>query len=216
MFDSSRNTLMGTTNVFMKTRMSWNCAETLRASAGQTLVEFALMLPLFLLIILGVIEMSFALYNQNLLIKLSREGANLISRDTSLQDAATAMSSIATSPVDFSSARSRLIFSVIRQGTRGSNAGRPILYQRLAIGSLSAGSALATQGAGTFGGPPNYVAINPDDDANLRITNLPANVVLQSNGLIFLAEVYNSYTPISPFQNIAFRMPDRLYASAYF
>jgi hypothetical protein len=197
-------------------RINGDSAGYLAGSAGQTLVEFAIMLPFFLLIILGVIELSYALYNQHVLIKISREGSNLISRDTSLQDAATAMAAIATPPVNFAGAQSKLIFSVIRQGTQGINAGRPILYQRREIGYLFVPSSLTTQGACTFGGAPNYIAVNPDNDANLRITNLPSSVVLQNNTYMFLTEVYNSYTPISPFQNLAFRLPERLYASAWF
>jgi len=185
-------------------------------SSGQALVEFALMLPLLSLILLGIIEISFALYNQNTIVRLAREGSNLISRDTTLQDAATAMTSIATSPVDFTTNKSELIFSVIHQGTTGANAGKPILYQRLIIGSLSASSVLTTAGNGSYGGPPNYFAVNADNDVNLQITNLPPNVVLQNNGYIFLTEVYNSYTPISPFHNFGFQMPGNLYASAYF
>ncbi len=185
-------------------------------SSGQVLVEFALVLPLLLLILLGIIEISFALYNQDILVKLAREGSNLISRDTTLQDAASAMVSISSPPVDFNTSRSKLIFSVIYQGTTGGNAGKPILYQRLMIGNLNASSALTTRGTGSYGGPPNYVALNANNDVNLQIINLPPNVILQDNGYIFLTEVYSGYTPIGPFQNLGFQLPSNLYASAYF
>lgn len=186
------------------------------ASSGQILAEFAMMLPLFLLLLLGIIEISFLLYNQNVVIKLAREGSNLISRDATLQEASNAMASISSFPMDFSSNRSRLIFSVIHQGTTGINAGKPILYQRFTIGGLSASSALVTQGTGSYGGPPDYIAINADNDANLQITNLPANVILQDNGFFYLTEVFSSYVPISPFQNFGFKVPEILGASAYF
>ena len=194
----------------LRRRTSWKSAE------GQSLVEFALSLPLLLLLVLGIIEVSFALYDQHILTKLSREGSNLISRDTTLQDAANAMNLIASNPVNFSTGNSRLIFSVIRQGISGSNAGRPILYQRHQIGSLSVSSILATRGAGTFGGAPNYLAINADNDTNLQIINLPANITLPNNGFIFLTEVHNQHNLITPFENFGFRLPTTLSASAYF
>ena len=46
--------------------------------------------------------------------KLTREGSNLISRDSSLQDATTAMASMSTRPVNFNNGSSKLIFSVIK------------------------------------------------------------------------------------------------------
>ena len=61
------------------------------AASGQSLVEFAIILPLVLLIVLGVVEVGYALLDQHVVTKLTREGSNLISRDTTLQDAATAM-----------------------------------------------------------------------------------------------------------------------------
>ena len=59
----------------------------LHDTRGQTLLEFALCLPLVLVLALGVIEVSYALLDQHVVTKLSREGANLISRDSSLLDA---------------------------------------------------------------------------------------------------------------------------------
>ena len=87
----------------------------LSAADGQGLIEFAMVLPIFLLLVLGVIEVSYALLNQHVVTKLTREGSNLISRDTTLQDAATAMRHMTTRPVDFSGSNSRMILSVIRR-----------------------------------------------------------------------------------------------------
>jgi hypothetical protein len=183
---------------------------------GQSLVEFAMTLPLLLLLVLGIIEVSYALYDQHIIAKLSREGSNLISRDVTLLDAATAMTSMASPPVNFTGANSRLIFSVIRQGTSGGNAGQPVLYQTYQIGGLGAPSILTTRGTGSFGGAPTYLANNPDNDTNLQITNLPANITLPANGMIFLTEVYSRHNLITPFENFGFRLPTTLSATAYF
>ena len=47
---------------------------------------------------LGVVEVGYALLDQHVVTKLTREGSNLISRDVTLQDAATAMQSMTTRP----------------------------------------------------------------------------------------------------------------------
>ena len=114
---------------------------------GQSLLEFAMMLPL------RRRDdprrgraVSYALLDQHVVTKLTREGSNLISRDTTLQDAATALGSMASRPVDFSGGNSRVIFSVIRHidTTGTTNFDKPVLFQRYQYGGLSASSMLST------------------------------------------------------------------------
>src|SRR5690606_27942975 len=97
--------------------------------------------------------------------KLTREGSNLISRDTDLVDAGTALRTMASGPVDFTNG-STVIFSVLKRGaTTGTpNYNRLILYQRYTVGTLAATSSIATSGGGSFGGPPNFEAANSDHD----------------------------------------------------
>ena len=61
------------------------------SSAGQSIVEFALVLPFLVVLVLGLTELGYALLDSHIVTKLTRESSNLISRDSSLQDAATAM-----------------------------------------------------------------------------------------------------------------------------
>jgi len=42
--------------------------------AGQSMVEFAIILPLLLVVVLGIVEVSYALMDQHLVTKLTREG----------------------------------------------------------------------------------------------------------------------------------------------
>lgn len=188
-----------------------------RNISGQSLVEFTLTLPLLLLLVLGIIELSYALYDQHVIVKLAREGSNLISRQTTLYDAATAMTTMATTPVSFSGSNSLLIFSVIHMSTTGNNSGKPVLFQRYSIGNSSlASSILTTKGTGTFGSSPDYYASNPDSDTNLQITNLSSNVVMSSDGYLYLTEVYSKHSLITPFQNFGITLPSVLGAQAYF
>jgi Flp pilus assembly protein TadG len=177
-----------------------------------------MIMPIFLLLALGVVEVGYAMLDQHVVTKLTREGSNLISRDTTLQDAATAMVSMATRPVDFSGTNSRLILSVIKRGgTTGTpNYNKDILYQRHQIGALSKPSRLATKGAVTFGTAPDYTAANADSNTNLQITNLPPSVVLAPGGMLYVTEVYTTHSPITPLGGFGLTLPDTLYSIAYF
>lgn len=190
----------------------------LQADGGQGLIEFAMVLPIFLLLVLGVIEVSYALLNQHVVTKLTREGSNLISRDTTLQDAATAMRHMTTRPVDFSGNNSRMILSVIRRGatTGTANYNKDILYQRYQIGGLSSASRLATRGSAAFGGAPDYTAYNADTNTSLQITNLPSTITLAPGGMLYVTEVYTRHSSITPLHGFGLTMPETLYSIAYF
>jgi hypothetical protein len=190
----------------------------LSCDAGQGLIEFAMVTPIFLLLALGVIELGYAMLDQHIVTKLSREGSNLISRDSTLQDAATAMQSMATRPVDFSGTTSRLILSVIKRGgTTGTpNYNKDILYQRHQIGGLPNASQLMTRGAVSFGSAPDYTAPNSDTNTNLQITNLPPTVSLAPGGMVYVTEVYTKHSSITPLEGFGLALPETLYSIAYF
>jgi hypothetical protein len=188
----------------------------LSSSSGQSVVEFALVLPLVMVVLLGVIELSYALLDEHVVTKLTREGSNLISRDTSLQDAATAMRSMSTRPVNFDTS-SKVIFSVVRRvaTTGASNFDKDILYQRYEYGALPATSQLTTRGTGSFGPAPDYQAANSDNDTSLQLTNLPSNLLI-TGGMLYVTEIYTTHTLITPFDRFGISVPSTLYSIAYF
>jgi hypothetical protein len=183
---------------------------------GQGLIEFAIVMPLILILVLGVVEVGYALLDQHVVTKLTREGSNLISRNTSLGDAASAMRAMSTRPVDFT-ASSRVIFSVVKKGatTGTGNYNKDILYQRYEFGPLAATSTLATRGAGSFGSGPEFQANNSDTDTSLQITNLPANLVAPG-GMLYITEIYTTHDLITPFDRFGINIPRTLYSIAYF
>ncbi len=189
----------------------------LSSSSGQSIVEMALVLPLALVMVLGVIEVGYALLDQHVITKLTREGSNLISRDVTLLDAGAAMQTMVTRPVDFTNG-SRLIFSVLKKvSTTGSvNFDQIILYQRYEVGTLAATSTLQTAGIGAFGSAPEFTAINSDNDTRLRITNLPANLDIVRGGLLYVTEVYTQHPLITPLDRFGITVPATLHSIAYF
>jgi hypothetical protein len=190
----------------------------LRSARGQSLVEFALILPLVLVLSLGVTEMGYALLDQHIVTKLTREGSNLISRDTSLQDAVTALNGMSSRPVNFAGS-SKVIFSVLKNvGTVGAaNYNQVILYQRHEYGSVSfsAPSALSASG-GSFGGAPDYEAANSDNDTSLRVAGLPNAVAVPLGGMLYVTEIYSSHTLLTPLDQFGIALPTTLYSIAYF
>jgi Flp pilus assembly protein TadG len=190
---------------------------TARRERGQSVVEFAIILPLLVIVVLGVVEVSYGLLDQHVVTKLTREGSNLISRDTSLQDAANVMAAMQSAPVDFST-KSTVIFSVIRKGTTTgtTNYGQAILYQRYQYGALAATSILQTRGSGSFGTAPDYQATNADTDANLQIATLPNGLTLGTASMVYVTEIYTKHDLITPFDKFGVTVPNVLYSIAYF
>jgi len=190
--------------------------QRIRDARGTALVEFSLVVPLVLVLVLGVVEVSYALLDQHVVTKLTREGSNLISRNTSLLDAATALRNMSSRPVDFT-ASARVILSVFKnvRTTGAANFGKDVLYQRYEYGALSASSQLLTRGAGAFGAGPDFVAVNSDNDVSLQVTNLPPGV-LAPGGLLYVTEIYSRHPLITPFDRFGVSVPGTLYSIAYF
>jgi Flp pilus assembly protein TadG len=186
----------------------------LRSSQGQSIVEFAISLPILLLLSLGVVETSNALMSQHVITKIAREGSNMISRETKMVDAANALQTMSSNPGSFS-ATTKVIFSVLMRSQSGSNSGHLVLYQRYQFGNGSLpGSRL--NGTGTFNPANDYTANNPNSDAGLRVTNAPAGIAAEPGGMIYVTEVYTTYTTITPVRNLGVPIPTVLYSIAYF
>ena len=189
----------------------------IRSARGQTMIEMAMILPFIVILVLGMIELSYALFDQHVATKLTREGSNLISRNTSLQDAATVMRNMSTAPINFASGNSKVIFSVIKRGaTVGStNYDKDVLYQRLSYGSFPGASRVTTRGSGAFGPAPDYQALNSDSDGNLQVSGIPPNMIT-IGGLLYVTEIYTRHTLITPFDRFGINVPNSLYSIAYF
>lgn len=186
-----------------------------RGETGQSLVEFAIALPFLVLVVLGVVELSYALLDFHVTTSFSREGSNLISRNTSLQDAVTAMRLMTVRPINLEDGSSKIIFSVVRRiNTAGAaNYNRDILYQRTEYGTLPASSELSG-GGGAFGPAPDFQALDPDNDGGLRVGGLPVTLALGDT--LYVTEVYTTHTPLTPLDAFGVRVPNRLYSIAYF
>jgi Flp pilus assembly protein TadG len=192
---------------------------SLRDESGQSMIEMAMIMPLIVTLALGVIELSYALLDQHVVTKMTREGSNLISRDSSPAFAAQALQSMRTGNVDFATA-TKVIFTVVkRPATTGApNYDTNIVYQRYTYGaSVGSGSAI-TCGActGNLGSAPDYTAPNSDNNTALRVTGgVPANSI-STGGMLYITEIYSSHPLITPFDRFGISVPTSLYSIAYF
>jgi hypothetical protein len=185
---------------------------------GQSIVEMAMVLPLFVVIVLGVVELGYALLDQHVTTRMTREGSNLISRDTTLQDAVQALRGMSSRPLNFDDGTSKVIFSVLKRGetTGSANYDRIILYQRHQFGTCPGASKLATAGSGSFTGAPNYEAVNSDNNTGLRVTNVAPDLIGTRGGLIYVTEIYTRHPLITPLDRFGINVPQTLYSIAYF
>jgi Flp pilus assembly protein TadG len=189
-------------------------------ASGQSMIEMAMILPLIVTLVLGLIELSYALLDQHVVTKLSREGANMISRDAEFVDAYNALQSMSTRPIDFSS-RTKVIFTVIKNPstTGATNRGVPVIYQRYTNGAGGVGGAslitCSSCSAANFPSP-TYTANDADTNSALRVTGgLPANSV-SLGGFVYVTEIYTSHPLITPFDRFGITVPNTLYSIAYF
>ena len=185
---------------------------------GQSLIEFAIILPILMLIVLGVVEVGMVLLDEHVVTRLSREGSNLISRDTSLETAAEVMASMSARPVDFANG-SKVIFTVLKRGatTGTANYDRLVMYQRAEFGNFSGTGLSRVQSAGgAIGGPPDYKAVDSDSDAGLRVTGVPANLVTVPGGMVYITEIFTRRPRITPLDRFGVAVPETLYSIAYF
>jgi hypothetical protein len=189
-----------------------------RFATGQTLAELGIMMPFLCLLLFGVIEFGWVLFQSNAIRGYAREASNLISRNRSLEDAEKAIvaASNAGGPVKIGAdeSDSRMILSVVTLGTSGANQNEAIVVQRHSIGNLTANSVLGEQSQGAYGPPPGYDA-ESRNNPSIRVSGpLPNGYVLTPGQSLFVTEIFTRRGTIADFAPLVF--PDILYASAFF
>ena len=185
---------------------------------GQTLAEIGMVIPLLMLLAVGTLQVGFVLYQGHVVHKVVREGANMLSRQVTLQATADAIQNYGVPHLTSFNADARLVLSVVQLGNSGSNAGQNIITQRIVVGGLAGTSILGNPSAGAFGGSPDYRALDPANNTALRTGTLPNGLgTLGASDTVFVAELFVDRKDIAslrwPF-NIPF--DDTLYANAFF
>jgi len=160
--------------------------------AGQALVEFAVVGFVLFLLVLGVIDFSRAIYDQEVMKGLTRQGSNLASRGT---DLTTAANSVVTgsAPLNLNNYGRVIVTSVANVNG----------FYKI-TGQVSAGGIAASSKIGTGVGNPASVPA-------------AAGPILQANQTIYITEVFYSYQAITPVGKLVrLNLPSTLYDVAYF
>jgi Flp pilus assembly protein TadG len=178
-----------------------NWASRSRDRSGQALIEFMFVGFILLFMLFGMIDFCRAISTRQVLINLSREGANLAARgtgstaDESISNAISAVIGGAA-PLSISSNGLVIITAVLN------SQGVFRVTNQIKEGALSnaAPSKVAPNGVGST--------------ANMPATAVP---IPQTNQTMFVSEVFYKYKPATPIgQLLNFNMTNTLYDAAYF
>lgn len=148
------------------------------ASRGIAIVEFAMVLPIMLVLMFGVVELGRAVLTRQVLLNVSREAANLASRGTSMGDAIGAVQ-VSAAPLDLPG-RGYVILTEVRRDAN--NATR--IHQQMGLGATPEASRI---GAGI------------GNTANLPATPTP---IPPPGFNLYVAEVFYHSDPITPLGNL--------------
>ena len=182
-----------------------------RRSRGQTLAEFGVSISLLMVVFLGIFQVSYLIYQQYVALNLAREGANLILRQSTFDDAAAAMTQ--TDP-QFD-ANTRLILSVVELGGPGPNNNMPIITHRHAWGMPTGASVLGDPPSSSYDPKNDYTAMDLARDSSIQAKSpLPNGLQVNAGQSVYVAEIWVKRRDIMPLAGV--RLPDTLYSIAYF
>ncbi len=163
-----------------------------RTQRGQALVEFAAVSFVLMMLVFGLIDFCRAIYDQQVMKGLTRQGSNLASRGTDLP---TSLSSVVNgaAPLNLNNDGYCIITAVANVN------GFYKITGQAAAGGVPANSKIG-QGVG-----------NP---ATVPAAAVP---ILQLNQTIYITEVFYAYQPVTPIGKlITAKLPSDLYDVAYF
>ncbi len=165
----------------MKRIESRNCKYS---NKGVATVEFAIILPLLLLMLFGVIEVGRLLQANLIVSNLSREGANLAAR--SQQPRQTIMQLLAETASPLNMATYGMIYITIADGTEDSS--RVSNQFKWTSGGYTGASRVWDDCGSWSSGTCTSIG----DDAPL----LPAPMVLEDGERVYVVEVFYDFRPI--------------------
>jgi hypothetical protein len=163
---------------------------------GVALIEFAMILPLLLLMALAVIDIGRLIQVRLIVTNLAREGGSLASRQSTLDaNLIGLLQSSSNPPMDLSGANGKIFITRIHAGTGPAPNNVPTITTQLTGGSLAWGSGIAT----------NFTRLGlPQTIYNHLVYRVQATSPAQSAPditEITVVEVYSKYRPITPLPN---------------
>ena len=167
---------------------------------GQAAAEFAVVAPLLLVLICGSIDFGRALNDVQIMADLTRQGSNLASRGTPLNESSADVVSGA-SGLDLVHFGDVILTSVTNENGTYKISGQDSSTSD-GLTKLSATSKVGT-GVG----------------ATATLSTAAQNAIPQNGQTVFVTEIFYTFTPLTPIGALAHNaisMPSTLYDSAYY
>jgi Flp pilus assembly protein TadG len=164
-------------------------ARDLRHKRGIALTEFALILPIILIMVLATIDIGLLTQSHLIISNVAREGGSIASRQDAINNGIISMLQASARPLDLTAANGRIYITRI---TAGQSAGQsaPRITATVTGGTLGFATKM---GAGT----PNLGLTQAVYD---HLVYKPANGAADMQ-YVTVVEVYYKYRPITPISN---------------
>ena len=175
-----------------------------RDQSGQALIELALLLPILAVMLLGVVDFSRAIYDEQVITNLAGEGSNLASRGTTLTDTAAAV--VTDSDLNMS-ADGCVVVTSVDSPTTGT-------YQVTGQAKSSPCNGGTSQ-IGCYPISPTCQSTSATVPAGVQSVFASA----PSGYTVYITEVYYNFSPatsLGAFMHSSSVLPSRMYAVAYY
>ena len=160
---------------------------------GTSLIEFVLVLPLLLIMILGLIEFGSLIQSRLIVANVAREGASIASRTLTLDNSIANLIAVSGHPLVLNGAYGKVVITRITAGQVGKIT--PSITGTFSAGSLGQASSIAA-GNANLGLPANLY------QHLVFKTNRPAPGVDGADvNEMTVVEVFYKYMPITPLFN---------------
>jgi Flp pilus assembly protein TadG len=177
--------------------------------SGQSLLELALLMPILMVFVFGIVDFTRALYDYEVITNLAGEGSAAASREQPTYFAQTVTAIMADADINMNTNGCVIITSV----SAGATSGYQVTAQAKSSPCNSTGSKIGCY-------PP------PSSCGSATIPTLVQQVLYQASNnphssttYVAATEVYFNFTPITPvgyFLHNSSLLPTQLYAVAYY
>jgi Flp pilus assembly protein TadG len=185
--------------------LAW--AKRFEDERGSAIVELGICLPLLLVLVFGVLELSQIIYDNQKMSGLSRQGSNLASRGIPLADKGTEIGVVSALVVQGAS---------LNIGTQGRIIVTAVADAKDSSGNLISNDPVIVDQSES---PTGISVTSAVGSGNGNPASMPsgASTVLNAGGTLYVTEVFYSYSPMTPLGGfLKTSFVSTLYDSAYF
>lgn len=158
---------------------------------GTALIEFAFVLPMFLVLLLGTIDFGHLIQTRLIMTNVAREGASIASRQSTVDPNITNLLVASGIPLRLDGADGRVYVSRITAGPSEASP-QPTIVSQVTAGSLGVTSRISSSRV-NLGLTPGVF-----DHLVFDTNNSSADIAE-----VTVVEIYYKYRPITPFPNFA-------------